>query len=99
MAEAGGLGLEIIITDHHLPPPELSSLPDCPIINPSVANQNYPEKGLAGVGVAYKLACALIEKSNLDDAIKEKLKTRVLDLVAIGTVTDCMPSWAKIAIW
>ncbi len=81
------LGLDIIITDHHTAPQE-KDLPDCLIINPMA--ENYPEINLAGVGVAFKLAKALITKSKLDEEKKAKLAERVLDLVAIGTVADCV---------
>ncbi len=89
------IGLDIIVTDHHIPPRAEASgnndeLPNCPIINPLVEGENYPFKYLAGVGVAFKLAEAIISKSKLSDDDKKKLETRVLDLVAIGTVADCV---------
>lgn len=80
-------GIEVIVTDHHVCPDDL---PKCLILNPAIENTKYPFKKLAGVGVAFKLASALIEKSKLDDNMKEKLKDRLLDLVAIGTVADCV---------
>lgn len=79
-------GLEIIITDHHEPPSDKKDWPDCPVINPKA--EAYVYKGLAGVGVAYKFAQALIKQSTLDEKIKNKLENKVLDLVAIGTVAD-----------
>jgi len=84
---AKNLGLDIIITDHHTAPQE-KDLPGCLIINPMV--ENIPEINLAGVGVAFKLVKALITKSNLDEEKKGKLAERVLDLVAVGTVADCV---------
>ncbi len=84
------LGLEIIITDHHVPPEEESELPDCLIIDPLMDGEKYPYKGLAGVAVAYKLASALIDKSTLAAGDKTSLKERLMDLVAIGTVADCV---------
>ncbi len=80
-------GLDIIITDHHTAPKE-KDLPDCLIINPMV--ENFPEINLAGVGVSFKLAKALITKSKLDEEKKDQLTRRVLDLVAVGTVADCV---------
>ncbi|MFH1427947.1 MAG: single-stranded-DNA-specific exonuclease RecJ [Patescibacteria group bacterium] len=81
--------LEIIITDHHVPPEKAEDLPACLILNP-LADVDYPNKKLAGVGVAFKLAQAIITKAKLDDEIKNKLVDKVLDLVAIGTVADCV---------
>jgi single-stranded-DNA-specific exonuclease len=86
--KARDLGLEFIITDHHIAPEEL---PDCPIINPAVPGENYPFKYLAGVGVAGKLGKALISKSKLPENLKKALEERMLDLVAIGSVADCVP--------
>lgn len=80
------LGLDIIITDHHEVPAEKENWPDCLIINPKA--DNYPFKSLAGVGVAFKLAKALIGSSKLDDNLKLRAEERILDLVAIGTVAD-----------
>lgn len=84
------LGLDIIITDHHEPPENAEELPDCLIINPQLKNETYPFKNLAGVGVAAKLAQALISKSKLNNFIKANLFEKILDLVAIGTITDCV---------
>lgn len=87
VAYARSLGLDIIITDHHEPPPDKDNWPDCLIINPK-ADSNYSHRSLAGVGVAFKLAKALIEYSKLAGNLKSRLEERVLDLVAIGTVAD-----------
>lgn len=83
-------GIDIIITDHHVPPEDENNLPKCLIINPLVKGENYPYKYLSGVGVAFKLAKALILKSKLSDSDKQKLEERILDLVAIGTIADCV---------
>jgi len=82
------LGLDVIITDHHIP--DNDQLPDCSIVNSHVRGETYPFKNLAGVGVAFKLAKALISKAKLDDDIKIDLEEQILDLVAIGTVADCV---------
>ena len=82
-------GLDIIITDHHIAPEE-KDLPGCLIINPNVAGENYPFKNLAGVGVAAKLAEAIISRARLEEGIKKKLREQTLDLAAIGTVADCV---------
>ncbi|MEA2065048.1 MAG: single-stranded-DNA-specific exonuclease RecJ [Patescibacteria group bacterium] len=85
---AKDLGIEIIITDHHAPP---KKLPKCLILNPQ-ADKNYPFKELAGVGVAFKLSQALLkefaEEKKFSAVVFEKW---LLDLVAIGTIADCVP--------
>jgi single-stranded-DNA-specific exonuclease len=82
---ARSIGMDLIITDHHYP---LDELPNAfAVINPKQAGDNYPEKNLAGVGLAYKLveAISLSEKyPNLDSR-------DYLDLVALGTVADLVP--------
>ena len=78
-------GLEMIITDHHEP---LSVLPQCQaIISPKRDGDTYPEKNLAGVGIAYKLVEALLSKMDNHGLRVEDW----LDLVAIGTVADLVP--------
>lgn len=81
-------GIEVIITDHHAEPLELPKA--YAIINPKVKSCKYPFYDLAGVGVAFKLAQAIIarDKQGIFPAGYEKW---LLDLVAIGTVTDVMP--------
>ncbi|HRN51401.1 MAG TPA: single-stranded-DNA-specific exonuclease RecJ [Anaerolineales bacterium] len=83
-AEARKIGLDLIITDHHTPGAEL---PDAlAIINTKQDGDEYPEKQLAGVGTAYKLAAALQARlqPNGDPMMG-------LDLVALGTVADMVP--------
>lgn len=84
--KAGKLKIDAIITDHHHVPQMLPGA--LAVINPNVKGCRYPEKNLAGVGVAFKLAQAIYEKMNPKEA--EQLKW-LLDLVAIGTVADCVP--------
>ncbi len=76
-------GLDVIITDHHLPGPELP--PALAVIDPNRDDDRYPYKGLAGVGLAYKLAEALIQTSGGGNL------TEQLDLLAVGTVADLAP--------
>ena len=83
-------GLDVVVTDHHMPPEEKKDLPDCPLINPLVEDSGYPFGYLAGVGVAFKLGQALVRKSTLSDEQKDIMIERLLDLVAIGTITDCV---------
>ena len=77
-------GMDLIITDHHYP---LDILPQAyAIINPKQIGDNYPEKNLAGVGLAYKLVDLLFK------SVPNPLDPReYLDLVALGTVADLVP--------
>ncbi len=86
---AKNIGLDLIITDHHQPGTEIPLA--FAVINPKQTGDKYPDKDLAGVGVAFKIAQALIEtcikngqEVNLDPA-------DLLDLVALGTVADLAP--------
>lgn len=82
---AKDLGMKVIITDHHLPAETLP--PADAIINPRQEGDNYPEKALAGVGLAYKLAQAYLLRYPIEGLRAEDW----LDLVAIGTVADLAP--------
>lgn len=82
------IGLDIIITDHHETPVDKKDWPDCLIINPYA--EDYPFKALAGVGVSFKLATVLIKKAKITEIQKERLCQKILDLVAVGTVADCV---------
>lgn len=88
VAYAKKIGLDIIITDHHVLPEEAKDLPDCLYINPSDINDGYPWRYLAGVGVSFKLVSALLIKANLDAKQKQLISERCLDLVAVGTIAD-----------
>ena len=77
-------GLDCIVTDHHLPDAELP--PAVAVLNPNKPGCNYPDKGLAGVAVAFKLAQALLEARG-----KAHLVPGFLKMVAIGTVADMAP--------
>lgn len=80
IAYAAGLGMDVVVTDHHEPPAEL---PDqaVALVNPKQPDCPYPCKELAGVGVAFKLAHALLGE----------LPREWLEIAAIGTVADLMP--------
>jgi len=88
---AKNLGLDVIVTDHHTLPEKREDLPNCLIVNPADEKSSYPFRYLAGVGVAFKLASALIKKSKLENKDKERLICKSLDLVALGTVADMVP--------
>ncbi|MGH9353693.1 MAG: single-stranded-DNA-specific exonuclease RecJ [Terriglobia bacterium] len=78
------LGIDGIVTDHHL---QEDSLPEaCAILNPHRADCAYPEKNLAGVGVAFKLAQAL-----LGSGVSQAVARSYLKLVAIGSIADVVP--------
>lgn len=80
IAYANELGIDVIVTDHH-EPPEL--LPEAyALINPKLPGCPYPFKGLAGVGVAYKLAQAMLGEDTPEEWS---------EIAAIGTVADLMP--------
>jgi len=78
-------GIDVIVTDHHLPGGEL---PDClAILNPKRTGCGYPDKDLAAVGVAFKLALALARALGRN----ENFIWGMLDLVALATVADVAP--------
>ncbi|HXK35144.1 MAG TPA: single-stranded-DNA-specific exonuclease RecJ [Candidatus Paceibacterota bacterium] len=81
---AKGLGLDVIVTDHHLPP---EVMPRCAVINPKQPSCIYPEKMLCGAGVAFKLVCALITLLPIPNGQEKWL----LDLVALATLADQVP--------
>lgn len=78
------LGMDMIITDHHVPS---QSLPRAvAVVDPKREDSRYPHPDLAGAGVAFKLVQALLHKDN-----RERLLTGLMDLVALATVTDLSP--------
>lgn len=91
---AAGLGMDMIITDHH---ECLEVLPAaCAVINPHRPGERYPFTELAGVGVVFKLVCAFemtqcrrMGRSELD-GVREVCRSYA-DLVALGTIADVMP--------
>ncbi|HYN85946.1 MAG TPA: single-stranded-DNA-specific exonuclease RecJ, partial [Pyrinomonadaceae bacterium] len=79
-------GLDVIVTDHHLPDDEEGAPPAFAVLNPNQRGCPYPDKNLAGVGVAFKLAHALFRARGREHLVKGFLK-----VVAIGTVADVAP--------
>ncbi|HEX6926315.1 MAG TPA: single-stranded-DNA-specific exonuclease RecJ [Longimicrobiaceae bacterium] len=78
-------GIDVVVTDHHTPGP---TLPDAiAVVNPNRPDCSYPDKGLAGAGVAYKVCCALAAELGFP---VERLVC-FLDLVAIATIADLAP--------
>lgn len=82
VTELNNLGIDVIITDHHTAG---AKIPDAfAVLNPMRTDCSYPDKSLAGVGVAFKLATALLGKDN--DFLYEQL-----DIVCLGTIADVVP--------
>ncbi len=84
IAWAQANGMDVIVTDHHLTKDE--GLPNAfAVVNPNQPDCEYPDKNLAGVGVAFKLAHALLREKGKENIVKGFLK-----VVAIGTIADIM---------
>jgi single-stranded-DNA-specific exonuclease len=84
------LGLDLIITDHHLPAAG-DAVPECwAILNPNQRGCEYPEKGLCGAAIALKLAQALLERRD-PVRMREKLLPSFLKMAAIATIADAVP--------
>lgn len=84
VAFAKSLGMDVIVTDHHTPPEVLPE--PYALINPRLGSCPPEMAGLAGVGVAYTLACALEELAPTSHGVED-----LLDLVAIGSIADMAP--------
>lgn len=78
-------GLDVIVTDHHLSDEVRGNPPAVAIVNPNQTGDEYPDKNLAGVGVAFKLAHALLREHDLEHEVPQFLK-----IAALGTVADVM---------
>lgn len=104
IARARELGIDVIVCDHHQMPPVLPE--GAILLHPLVPGETYPNKKLCGTGVAFKLACALIERARSyqvtgttthphrvtgTPSLGDGYEKWLLDLVAIATVTDVMP--------
>ena len=85
VALANDLGMEVIVTDHHIPPEDPQDTA-VTVLDPKLWNQDDP---LAGVGVAWKFAWAIARE--LGDSDGRKRLGRLLDLVSVGTVVDIAP--------
>jgi single-stranded-DNA-specific exonuclease len=92
VAELAAAGVDVIITDHHLPGEQLP--PAFAVVNPRRADCDYPYKGLAGVGVAFKLACAVanrLSEGRRRSPEVARFLGEAMAWVALGTVADMMP--------
>jgi len=86
---AAALGIDVIVTDHHLPEAELP--PALAVLNPNQPGCQYPEKNLCGVGVTFKLAQGLLRTLDWPADKLARILKSFLKLVAIGTVADVVP--------
>ncbi|MBP3581020.1 MAG: single-stranded-DNA-specific exonuclease RecJ [Clostridia bacterium] len=81
---ANSIGIDVVITDHHECREELPHA--VAVVNPHRQDSEYPFRELAGVGVVFRLICALEDNKNLTN-----LCSKYSDIVALGTVADVMP--------
>lgn len=80
--------IDLVITDHHQ---DLDAIPEAvAVVNPQVS-PNYPFKWLAGVGVSFKLICAILTQSTFDQKQRNTIFNYFLPIVAIGTIADVVP--------
>ncbi len=86
---ANAHGIDVIVTDHHLPEEALP--PALAVINPNRPDCNYPEKNLCGAAVAWKLAHAIMKQLEWPEARRKTMLASLLKLVAIATVADVVP--------
>ncbi|MEQ1884438.1 MAG: single-stranded-DNA-specific exonuclease RecJ [Bryobacteraceae bacterium] len=86
---AAGLGIDVIVTDHHLPEEELP--PALAVLNPNRPDCGYPNKNLCGAAVALKLAEGLLHRIGWPAAKRERFIDSLLKLAAIATVADVVP--------
>jgi single-stranded-DNA-specific exonuclease len=94
VAAANAAGIDVIVTDHHLPGRELPAA--AVIVNPSLPDAGFPSRALAGVGVIFYVMLALRAQLRRDgwfdrQGLAEPNLAALLDLVALGTVADVVP--------
>ena len=83
------LGVDLIVTDHHLPGPD--GVPNArAVVNPNQKGCEYPYKQLCGAGVAFKVAQGLMQR-RLDANLQRKLLMSFMKVVAIATIADAVP--------
>jgi len=89
VARASELGIDTIVTDHHLPDSALP--PAVAVLNPNQPDCRYPEKNLCGAAVAFKLALGLLGKLGWPPGKMRRMTESFLRMVAIATVADVVP--------
>jgi len=89
---ARGLGVELVVSDHHQPGPELPAA--AAIVHPALPGRSYPFAGLSGSGVAMKLAWALCQQASGAKRVQPRMREfllKAVGLAALGTVADVVP--------
>lgn len=88
---ANELGVDVIVTDHHLPNGHV--LNACAVLNPKQKDDKYPFENLCGAGVIFKMIQALIKRGNEEKLfeIKEGWEKWLLDMVGMATIADMVP--------
>jgi single-stranded-DNA-specific exonuclease len=89
VALASRLGMDTIVTDHHLPEAEIP--PAAAVLNPNQPDCTYQNKNLCGAGVAFKLAQGLLEASAMPIAKQRRLVESLLKMASLATVADIVP--------
>ena len=89
VAGARELGIDVIVTDHHLPEAELP--PALAVLNPNRTDCPYPDKNLCGAGVAFKLVHGLLRTLDWPQDKLDRMLASFLKLVAVATVADVVP--------
>lgn len=87
VAAAQEKGIDVIVTDHHIVGEKIPNA--YAVVNPKREDCNYPDDGLAGAGVVFKLVQALLQKGNFE--IKEGWEKWLLDMVGLATISDMVP--------
>lgn len=82
---ANALGIDVIITDHHLPSPLVPKA--YAIVNPKLSGNHYPDDRLCGAGVIWKVSCALLRRNNAPVGYEKWL----LDMAGMATIADMVP--------
>jgi single-stranded-DNA-specific exonuclease len=89
IARARELGMDVIVTDHHLPQ---ANLPDAIIVDPKQEGETYPYKELCGAGVAWKLVCATLSVApELREKVPVGWEKWLLDMAGLATIADMVP--------
>jgi single-stranded-DNA-specific exonuclease len=88
VARANELGVDVIVTDHHLPQAVLP--PAYAVINSKQSGDTYPDPMLCGAGVAFKLSCAILSRGNFK-TIPTGWEKWLLDMAGLSTIADMVP--------